>query len=1601
MANKGDVELTVRMRNEASKAIDAITATLEKFTGAQAKMSAGAKDAGSSLGALVAEASALMSKMGRNNAFEKMADDVIVANKALKSQEAALANSQGELQSYQRQMQAAASVQQRLRDQVAQSNESLKSQKVELKATETELAKMNKAVALGTGKTNLGFPTTESAAFAEGARRAAQRVEELRASITATSASNTGLKAQLATVESAYRTLSNQADRAGKVIERQSSVVAQQRNELQALSSTVNAATTAQEQLANAQAAAEQSANRVGIAQRRAATEIRTLADATLSQSKDAFAAPLASVSKLTDELLRAGPPTKAEADALRALADAANRAKAAPAELSTAISFLNRELRSQTATSQSVNAAMSNVDAAMKRTASATAALGTSTANVNNLLRANASAAAASATATNTASTADTVAKQRKDALNQALREYNDGARRSLDFTQRIRGQVLSLAAAYLGLQNAIGQIGQVITAFQSLEAAQNRLGAVFNGDQARVGQELDFLRRTADRLGISFQVLADEYGKFAVATNGTNLAGEETRKIFLAVAEAGRVNKLSLDNMQGTYLALTQMVSKGKVQSEELRRQLGDRLPGAFNIMAAALGKTTAELDKAMQNGEITSDALSKFADELNRRFGKQLESSLTSTTTAIGRFQNQIYQTRLAFANGGFIDAFTAGLNRLNQSLASPEFQSFIGKVSAGLGKLISALAVIPDHMDAIVIATSAFIGLKVAGYVGSLAVAYQKLVPQLAAASTATSVLSARAAQSRTAFLAATVATRSWGTALQLLGGPVGLAIAAITTAIGYWSTRTDNASVAMTKHQQIVDAVRNSYEKAGKGAENWAKQIQGVTGAQAVSNLAALNASYDQLTNKMRDSAGYFERIANQPMVSQEDKRTVGEIVAALDDLKSRAITLQDFKDRIDGINQSTNNKALKDYTLALLNSADEARGTGDALKTAELVVKALTGTATEAAAAMKELNGEFKKTDPITDATDKLKKYNDALNSIKEGIPGLAAEAKKNSALDKLGKQAAELTAAVGEDPLGLPEEAQKAIQNRVRAIYAEMDKALLAETPKVAQGLIDRIVRIESTGNADARNKRSTAAGLGQFVDATWIDQFTKVFPAAAAKMNEAAILQYKTGEQNRDTQLKVLENFTQENIARLVNAGQAPTAGNAYLAHFLGADGAIKVLLANPQELAKNILSADTLRSNPEVFKQNQTAGDLRTWAAKLMGGNAPILDSGLTKAETEAADAAKKKQTAYERINKELDDQINKIKLSRTEAEIANALAETGLEITSKEGQALAEKIRQSRQVADAEERVNELMTQRALLQEQIKYQQEQEGNLGAVQSLQLQLQGVNGELTTAIQQSIAMWDAIGGPNADIAKTKLMQQQATIKTSLTKPLIDVGAVIDSIGSTGTTAFLGVAQGIWDAASGTISWKDALTQIPGLFATMVAEVLLGVAKMILQQTILNGLYMIAAALGWYGPGAGAASSASSSVTMPTGGIRLPTNHSGGMPGQSGFGSYTAASVMAGLSYDTGGIGGQRALAPNEQLSVLKEDEEVLTGTDPRHRKNGGRGAAQPPVQVKVVNAIDSASVLSAALDTPAGGQAIMNYLKANQTRVRGALAM
>lgn len=151
--------------------------------------------------------------------------------------------------------------------------------------------------------------------------------------------------------------------------------------------------------------------------------------------------------------------------------------------------------------------------------------------------------------------------------------------------------------------------------------------------------------------------------------------------------------------------------------------------------------------------------------------------------------------------------------------------------------------------------------------------------------------------------------------------------------------------------------------------------------------------------------------------------------------------------------------------------------------------------------------------------------------------------------------------------------------------------------------------GLIDSIIGVESGGNPNATNPRSSASGLGQFIDSTWLATIKQAKPELAQGKSDAELLALKT-----DPQLsrEMTEAYANQNQAILTKAGVPVTPGTTYLAHFAGPGGAVKVLQADPNAMAGDVLGAAVVKANP--FLAKMTARDLQAWADRKMGGNSP---------------------------------------------------------------------------------------------------------------------------------------------------------------------------------------------------------------------------------------------------------------------------------------------------------------------------------------------------------------------------------------------------
>jgi len=304
-------------------------------------------------------------------------------------------------------------------------------------------------------------------------------------------------------------------------------------------------------------------------------------------------------------------------------------------------------------------------------------------------------------------------VEKQGRKQVKDPTTKMRKGAKQTSGAMTALKGAIAGLGVAKLG--------GDFIRANTSIEAFRRGLGAVVD-DVSEQAQVIGFLAAETDQLGISLQVGRDSMLSFLAAGKDGVLPMEELERVWSRTTETLSLLGKGSADVEGAIQALTQMMSKGTVQSEELRGQLGERLPGAYNIAARAMGLTTMELGKQLELGNIlAADLLPRFADELERSFG--VGTNRVETFTArLQRLQNEWSALLVEMGDTGVFDALSDTLGgivtlvregkqpvadffeaaRTGSTVAIAEMDTFGGLIDIVLGKLQGNAQQVEDGM-----------------------------------------------------------------------------------------------------------------------------------------------------------------------------------------------------------------------------------------------------------------------------------------------------------------------------------------------------------------------------------------------------------------------------------------------------------------------------------------------------------------------------------------------------------------------------------------------------------------------------------------------------------------------------------------------------------------------------------------------------------------------------------------------------------------------------------------------------------------------------------------------------------------------------------
>lgn len=311
----------------------------------------------------------------------------------------------------------------------------------------------------------------------------------------------------------------------------------------------------------------------------------------------------------------------------------------------------------------------------------------------------------------------------------------FANSGRTTLSLYQRIRGEILSMTAAYVGLYGAINGATQALAAYNTKQGIQNQLALSVGNDQKKIADEYLYIREQADRIGVSFEETAKAYAKFSASARLAGKDAQEIRFIFESFLEVSRVANLTKDELDGTLRALEQIVSKGKIQAEELRGQLGDRLFGAFQVAAQALKDQFPNLDKALKNGEVTANELVKIAEKYKELVGPQLATATEQLSANQARLNSALFDFKNLVAEQGFADEYNKLVTELTTFFQSDDGKQFAKDLSDGLSLVVQGLRWMVENMEIVKSLITTAFGLYasklVIGFGASIVVAARNL------------------------------------------------------------------------------------------------------------------------------------------------------------------------------------------------------------------------------------------------------------------------------------------------------------------------------------------------------------------------------------------------------------------------------------------------------------------------------------------------------------------------------------------------------------------------------------------------------------------------------------------------------------------------------------------------------------------------------------------------------------------------------------------------------------------------------------------------------------------------------------------------------
>lgn len=586
--------------------------------------------------------------------------------------------------------------------------------------------------------------------------------------------------------------------------------------------------------------------------------------------------------------------------------------------------------------------------------------------------------------------------------------------------------GGAITIAKAALAGYVGFSSFGDIARTAVDLQSMQKTFYALTGSMQGARG-EITYLQGEAQRLGLDFFALTDSFKGFMAAGKTANMPANQIRNIFTAVTEASTVLGLNAQRTKLALYALEQMLSKGSVTMEELRRQLGDQLPGAFQLAAKAMNMTTGELSKLIQTGQLSSaEFLPKFAVELSKAYGPGLAEAMKTPRAELQRLRNEMTFAKLEIGEGGFLQGLSKSAKELRGALQTDKMKSSLqqfgyalGTVTGGLSKLLSVGL---NSSTGILALGAAF---------GTANIAAKAIIPTVKSLSGAFGSIR----------VAGGIRTAG---GLAAIGGPAGLAtgaLAALAGGVAYLSIQQSEAEKYAAKYAASIasiaaggDIATGALDKMRSEIKAMSKEMRGFESEKLTKSIYSISGQISSLFSKDASIWDMLEKEAGAPLEGPFAKA------------KGLVFYSQEFRDEIAKIGKETGftdtadkiialSRDLEEATLRQKEFNDEANHTGGVVSIASMSVKAYADAMVDLAGTMRLVTEYGKDIDAaVGNALDPEKVKKAFQKAEYEDFTSTLSKASKEAAkgMKGLGLSVTQMRQALKGDFTFLPKDADK-----------------------------------------------------------------------------------------------------------------------------------------------------------------------------------------------------------------------------------------------------------------------------------------------------------------------------------------------------------------------------------------------------------------------------------------------------------------------------------------------------------------------------------------------------------------------------------------